>query len=492
MRVRGRLEGRGDFEGTDLGVADGVGVVIDVDAFDVGLAFLEVEMFDVMLLAAVNVDGFFMEENQGAGEIHFADDRGLAGDVDDHEIIAGHGAQTDGVGRVGFLRPVIIFSRQMQITSFGEARANIEEIDIAEFIVGRYRQFKRSAFQMVDEDFEVVRLDESVLRGVAEKIVRVANDELIERRRRSHQHGAGASAAAAGTAGALPSGGDGARVSSHDDGIERTYIDAKLEGARRNHAPDFSIAQAAFDFAAFVGQITSAVAANRFGFSWKLRIRLLQVGEKDFRLQARIGEDHGLQIAFQKFLGHAGGFIDVAAADAQGAVHDGRIVENESFFRGGRAIRIEDFDFGLKKAGSEVAGVGDGCGAADEIRIAAVEASDATKAAEDVAEVAAEDAAVGVQLVEHDVAEAFEEARPARVMREDPGVQHVRVGQDDVAFFANGFAGVSGSVAVISKNSEAAVETLVEVVKFSELVLREGFGGKEVQSSRIRIFECRV
>src|SRR6267143_3602805 len=343
MRMRGRLLERRDFEGTDLGVADGVGVVIHVDAFDVGLAFLEVEMFDVMLLAAVNVDGFFVEENQRAGEIHFADDRGLAGDVDDHEIIAGHGAQTDGVGRVGFLRPVIIFSRQMQITSFGEARANIEEIDIAEFIVGRYRQFKRSAFQMVDEDFEVVRLDESVLRGVAEKIVRVANDELIERRRRSHQHGAGASAAAAGAAGALPCGGDGARVSSHDDGIERTYIDAKLEGARRNHAPDFSIAQAAFDFAAFVGQITSAVA-----------------------------------------------------------------------------------------------GIGDGRGAADELWIAAVETCNPAKAAENVTQMAAEDAAVSVQFVENDVAEIFKKARPASVMREDAGVQHVRIGQDNVAFFANG------------------------------------------------------
>src|SRR5260370_39431772 len=107
----------------------------------------------------------------------------------------------------------------MQITSFGEARAKIGEIDIAESIVGRYRQFKRSAFQMVDEDFEVVRLDESVLRGVAEKIVRVANDELIERRRRSHQHGARAPTTAACTAGAMPGGGVCAGVFGHIDGI---------------------------------------------------------------------------------------------------------------------------------------------------------------------------------------------------------------------------------------------------------------------------------
>src|SRR5260370_25517718 len=130
----------------------------------------------------------------------------------------------------------------MQITSFGEARAKIGEIDIAESIVGRYGEFKRSAFQMVDEDFEVVRLDESVLRGGAEKIVRVAHHELVERRRRSYQHSARASAAAAGAAGALPGGGDSAGVSCHNDGIERTYIDAGFEPARRNDGTDFPIA----------------------------------------------------------------------------------------------------------------------------------------------------------------------------------------------------------------------------------------------------------
>ena len=67
-------------------------------------------------------------------------------------------------------------------------------------------------------------------------------------------------------------------------------------------------------------------------------------------MQARVGEDHGLQIVFQEFLGHTRRFIDVAAADAQGAIHNGRIVENESFLRGGRAVGIQDFDFGFKKA----------------------------------------------------------------------------------------------------------------------------------------------
>ena len=92
-------------------VADGVGVVVDVDALDEGFAFLEVEMFDVVLLAAVEVDSFFVDVGQRAGEINFADDIWQSGDVDDHEIVAGDGTQAYGIGGIGLLRPMEIVSR---------------------------------------------------------------------------------------------------------------------------------------------------------------------------------------------------------------------------------------------------------------------------------------------------------------------------------------------------------------------------------------------
>src|SRR5713226_2147416 len=272
----------------------------------------------------------------------------------------------------------------MQITSLGEPPAKFGEVDIAELVARSNRQFERGAFQMVDQDFEIVRLDKSVFWSIAEKIVRVPNDELIERRRRSHQYGAGVSAAASGAPGALPRCGDGAGVPGHDNGIEGADVDAEFERAGGNHTANLSIAQAALDFAPFVRQVAPAVAANGFRFSGKLGMRLLQISQKDFGVQTRIGEDHRLQIAFQEFLRHARRFVDVTAADAQRAIHDRRIVENESFLRGGRAVRIEDFDLGFEKPCSKVAGVGDGCGAADELWIAAVETGDAAKPAEDI------------------------------------------------------------------------------------------------------------
>src|SRR5712692_7383456 len=174
----------------------------------------------------------------------------------------------------------------MQKTSLSEARAKIEEVNIAEFVAWRDRQFERSTFQVIDEDFEIVGLDEGVFGSVAEKIVRVANDELIERRGGSHQHGAGASTAATSAAGALPGGRDGAGIAGHDDGIEGADVDTELERACRSNSTDFSIAEAAFDVAALVRQVAAAIATNGFRFSGQLWIGLLQIGEQDFRVQA--------------------------------------------------------------------------------------------------------------------------------------------------------------------------------------------------------------
>ena len=105
---------------------------------------------------------------------------------------------------------------------------------------------------------------------------------------------------------------------------------------------------------------------------------------------------------------------------------------------------------------------------------------------------AAEHAAIGVQLVEDDVAQVFEDARPLRVVRQDAGVQHVRVREDDVAAFANGFARVAGRVAVVGEDAELIVEARGEVVELGELILRERLGGEEVEGARVGVFKNGV
>ncbi len=140
----------GDFQDADLRVADGIGVVIDIDLLHVRFALFEVEMFDVVLLAAVNIDGFFMDSSERADEIDFADNERFARDVDDDEIIAGDGTKADGVCGVGFMGPVIVFSCEMQIAGLCQASAEVSQIHGAEFLFRVNGKFERGAFQVID------------------------------------------------------------------------------------------------------------------------------------------------------------------------------------------------------------------------------------------------------------------------------------------------------------------------------------------------------
>src|SRR5215469_17279274 len=107
----------------------------------------------------------------------------------------------------------------------------------------------------------------------------MADDKLIERRRRSDENGAGAPTAASGASRALPGGGDGSGIAGHHHGVERADVDAKFHGGSGDYAADAAFAEAMFDFTPLVGQVAPAIAADRFGLPELLRIGLLQIGE---------------------------------------------------------------------------------------------------------------------------------------------------------------------------------------------------------------------
>ena len=126
------------------------------------------------------------------------------------------------------------------------------------------------------------------------------------------------------------------------------------------------------------------------------------------------------------------------------------------------------------------------------MRVRAIEARDAPQPPQHVGQVAAKHAAIGVQFVQHDVAQIFKQPLPARVVRQDPRMQHVRIREYDVAPLADGFARVRGRIAVVGKHAEAIVEPRGEIVQFGELILRERLGGEEIQRARVRIFQHGV
>ena len=105
---------------------------------------------------------------------------GASRGVDDDKIVGGDGAQAHSVSGIGLLGPVPVVAGAMQKASFVQALANRREIDVAELFVRRDGQLERGAFQMVDENFQIVGLHKSVLRRAAEKIIRMLHDKLIQ------------------------------------------------------------------------------------------------------------------------------------------------------------------------------------------------------------------------------------------------------------------------------------------------------------------------
>ena len=69
----------------------------------------------------------------------------------------------------------------MEEARFAEPFAEFWQIDVAELLVRRKRQFERGAFQMVDENFQIVRLNVRVFGRTPEEVVRMLDDELIQR-----------------------------------------------------------------------------------------------------------------------------------------------------------------------------------------------------------------------------------------------------------------------------------------------------------------------
>ena len=98
---------------------------------------------------------------------------------------------------------------------------------------------------------------------------------------------------------------------------------------------------------------------------------------------------------------------------------------------------------------------------------------------------AAEDAAVDVRLVDHDVREARQHLRPAGVVREDPHVQHVRVREDRIAPLARERTPLARRVAVVQRRSQAEPQ----LGQPSRLILGERLRRAQVERARTLALE---
>ncbi len=109
---------------------------------------------------------------------------------------------------------------------------------------------------------------------------------------------------------------------------------------------------------------------------------------------------------------------------------------------------------------------------------------------------AAEHAPIRVQLVDDDEPQVLEEARPFRMVRQDPRVQHVRVGEDHLRAGADGSPGVLWRVAIVGEDAEVQAGRLVDdlrkPIELGQLVLRQRLGREQVEGAGGRLAEDGV
>ena len=72
------------------------------------------------------------------------------------------------------------------------------------------------------------------------------------------------------------------------------------------------------------------------------------------------------------------------------------------------------------------------------------------------------------------------------MVRQDPGVQHVRVGQDDIGPLPDGPPRVLRRVPIISERAQVGPHLLDDPVQFFQLIFRERLGREQVHRPRAR------
>ena len=214
--------------------------------------------------------------------------------------------------------------------------------------------------------------------------------------------------------------------------VERADVDAELERVGGDDGAHLALAQPALDLAAAQRQVAAAIAAHLLGRARRALEVVLQIRRQDLGRQPALAEDDQLQLPLEELPGDAARFGEVRAPDAELAVDDRRVDEEEQLLAARRAAFLDERERLLGQPLRQLARVGDRRRRADEDRVGSVVPADALHAPQHVGEVAAEDAAIGVQLVDDDEAQVLEQLRPLRVVRQDPRVQHVGVAEHDV------------------------------------------------------------
>ena len=340
---------------------------------------------------------------------------------------------------------------------------------------------------MVEEYVQVVRVYKRVLGRLAEKVLRVRDYVLIQRRRRSHHDKRAHALPPSGAPGLLPGRRDGARIAAQHAHVQSADVYAQLQRIGGHNDVYLTRAQFLLDLMPERRQIAAAVRAHVGRFAQRVAALILEPPRQHLDHKPRAREHDRMHAVFKQQPRYAERLPCRGIADVQLLVHDRRVVEYHMLFAGGRARFGDKLHRPPGKALGQLTRVGDGRGAAYELRMGAVKRAYTFEPPDDVCEVGAEYAAVGVNLVDDDVFQVFKQLHPLGVVRQYARVQHVRIGHDDVPRLTYGLARRNRRVAVERERLYGRVHGLYNLVKLGHLIAGQRLGREKVQRARLVI-----
>ena len=391
--------------------------------------------------------------------------------------------EVNGSGRVGPVPAVAPSTQQAAIGQDGAQVLGAGPEPTRQVVVDQ-RGLRSRCAQVPGQDVGVLGVEHGGLDGPSREGLGVADDVLVQGILTGDQDSQGWIAAAAGSPDLLPERRARARPSDHQDGVEAADVDTELEGVRGSHPEQAAGAQVGFQGSPLLGQVATAVGAHPIpldraladragqdlhgpsgpGEGQRRYVRVDQAGHQVRRLGQRPAEPgHGLR----RILGDVGQGWRVPQHD----VHRSRVR-----CRPGRPRQSDS-----EQPGGGRTRVGHGGRCRDERRRCPVQRRDPPQPPQHERHVRAEDAAVGVCLVDDDELQAAQEAPPRLVPGQDRVVQHVRVGHDPSGVGTGPGALLVGGVAVHGSRPQPGQPQRTQA---GQLVVGQGLRGAQVENRR--------
>jgi hypothetical protein len=290
--------------------------------------------------------------------------------------------------------------------------------------------------------------------------------------------------------GLLPRRGDAPRITDDDRCMERPDVDPELEGVRADHGLEVAAEEPPLDLAPLLGEIAASVGMH--GVLHRRAVlpeHLPRVARDDLAHDAGADKGDRLHVVEDEPRHEIGGLDIGAPAFHLADIDRRRVPEQELLAAAWATVFGDDPDLPPEKPLGVLAGIGDRRRRSGEHRMRAVVRRDSLEPPHDVRDVRTENAAVRVDLVDHDVLEPREKARPLRVIGKNPRVEHVGIREEHFRLVAEPAAARGGGVAVIGARLKRDALRAHVPLQDPELILRERFRRIEVERAGLGILE---